>query len=96
MSYSCGACGAQAPRSVGRCPTCGEWGTVAEEAAPGARQRALGAVPAVTRLDETSFLVATGGPVLYHDMAWVRRHIPDDARATVVDVSNAHAVGPDR
>ena len=32
--YTCGACGQQAPRWVGRCPTCGEWGTVAEEAAP--------------------------------------------------------------
>ena len=46
----------------------------------------------VTRLDETSFLVATGGPVLYHDLHWVRRHIPDDARAVAVDVSNAYAV----
>ena len=46
----------------------------------------------VTRLDETSFLVATGGPVLYHDLAWVRRHIPDTARAVAVDVSNAYAV----
>jgi 4-methylaminobutanoate oxidase (formaldehyde-forming) len=46
----------------------------------------------VTRLDETSFLVATGGPVLFHDLHWVRRQIPDDARAVAVDVSNAYAV----
>ncbi len=46
----------------------------------------------VTRLDETSFLVATGGPVLFHDLHWIRRHIPDDARVVAVDVSNAHAV----
>jgi DNA repair protein RadA/Sms len=50
--YSCGACGAQAPRWVGRCATCGEWGTVAEEAAPVAapRRGPLGPVPVVTRL----------------------------------------------
>ena len=51
--YSCGACGAQAPRWVGRCSTCGEWGTVAEEAAPVAAARRtapLGPVPVVTRL----------------------------------------------
>jgi 4-methylaminobutanoate oxidase (formaldehyde-forming) len=46
----------------------------------------------VTRLDETSFLVATGGPVLFHDLHWVQRHIPDAAHAVAVDVSNAHAV----
>ncbi len=46
----------------------------------------------VTRLDATTFLVATGGPVLYHDLHWVRRHIPEDARAVAVDVSNAYAV----
>jgi 4-methylaminobutanoate oxidase (formaldehyde-forming) len=46
----------------------------------------------VTRLDETGFLIATGGPVLVHDLHWVRRHIPDDARAVAVDVSNAYAV----
>ena len=41
-------------RWVGRCPTCGEWGTVAEQAAPSpARARApLGPVPVVTRLSE--------------------------------------------
>ncbi len=32
--YMCGACGQQAPRWLGRCPSCGEWGTVAEEAPP--------------------------------------------------------------
>ena len=50
--YSCGACGAQASRWVGRCATCGEWGTVAEEAAPApsARRGPIGPVPVVTRL----------------------------------------------
>jgi 4-methylaminobutanoate oxidase (formaldehyde-forming) len=46
----------------------------------------------VTRLDETQFMVATSGATLYHDLDWLRRHIPSDARAVVVDVSNASAV----
>jgi DNA repair protein RadA/Sms len=29
--YRCGACGAGAPRWVGRCPTCDEWNTLVEE-----------------------------------------------------------------
>ena len=49
--YSCGACGQQAPRWVGRCAACGEWGTVAEEAPPaGPRRGVLAPVPEVTRL----------------------------------------------
>jgi DNA repair protein RadA/Sms len=49
----CGACGQQAPRWLGRCPSCGEWGTVAEEApAAGPRRVALGPAPAVPRLAE--------------------------------------------
>lgn len=46
----------------------------------------------VTRLDETQFMVATSGATLYHDLDWLRRHIPSNARAVVVDVSNASAV----
>ena len=46
----------------------------------------------VTRLDETSFLVATGGAALYHNLAWVRRHIGDQSRAVAVDVSGTLAV----
>jgi DNA repair protein RadA/Sms len=49
----CGACGQQAPRWIGRCPSCGEWGTVAEQAPSAAPRRArLGPVPEVTRLSE--------------------------------------------
>ena len=49
----CGACGQQAPRWLGRCPSCGEWGTVAEEAVSAAQaRRTLGALPVVTRLSE--------------------------------------------
>ena len=49
--YMCGACGQQAPRWLGRCPSCGEWGTVAEEA-PAARRGPLGPAPEVPRLAE--------------------------------------------
>jgi DNA repair protein RadA/Sms len=61
----CGACGQQASRWLGRCPTCGEWGTVAEEAPPTAARRApLGPAPAVPRLaelvDEAPDRLATG------------------------------------
>lgn len=63
--YTCGACGQQAPRWLGRCPTCGEWGTVAEEAAPAApRRAALGPAPEAPRLadlqDAVHERVATG------------------------------------
>jgi DNA repair protein RadA/Sms len=59
--YVCGACGDQAPRWVGRCPSCGAWDTVAESAtaaAPGrwagasARRPLQAVVPAPVRLDE--------------------------------------------
>ncbi|HVL81377.1 MAG TPA: DNA repair protein RadA, partial [Actinomycetota bacterium] len=29
----CQSCGSQQPRWTGRCPDCGEWGTVVEESA---------------------------------------------------------------
>ncbi|MFI4945895.1 MAG: DNA repair protein RadA, partial [Burkholderiales bacterium] len=34
--YACTACGAQQPRWLGRCPECGAWSTLVEEAAAGA------------------------------------------------------------
>ena len=53
----------------------------------------------VTRLSETAFLVVTAGASQTRDLAWLRRHIPDEARAVVVDVTSAEAVlsvmGPD-
>lgn len=38
----CGDCGHTEPRWVGRCPQCGQWGTMAEEAAPVASPAAAG------------------------------------------------------
>jgi DNA repair protein RadA/Sms len=51
-AYCCGACGQRAPRWVGRCPGCGEWGTLAEEPAGVSARAVLGAVPAPVRLAE--------------------------------------------
>ncbi len=48
--YMCGACGQQAPRWLGRCPSCGEWGTVAEQAPAAGRRAALGPAPDAPRL----------------------------------------------
>lgn len=31
IQYVCSACGAKVPQMMGRCPVCGEWGTVEEE-----------------------------------------------------------------
>ena len=41
----------------------------------------------VTRLAETEFLVVTTAAGQTRDMAWLKRHIPDDARCSAVDVT---------
>ncbi len=46
----------------------------------------------VTRLSETVFLVVSAGASHTRDMAWLRRHMPEDARAVVVDMTSAEAV----
>src|SRR3546814_4523867 len=46
----------------------------------------------VTRLSETAFLVVTGAAVARRDLAWLRRHIPDDAHCVVTDVTAGEAV----
>jgi DNA repair protein RadA/Sms len=51
--YSCGACGHEAPRWLGRCPGCGAWGSLSEEpVAAQAAARPIGAVPVPVRLAE--------------------------------------------
>ena len=42
----------------------------------------------VTRLAETRFLVVTGAAAQTRDMAWLRRHIPDEARCSVADITS--------
>jgi DNA repair protein RadA/Sms len=45
-TYRCDACGHTPAKWVGRCPECGEWGTVNESAAPAAVARSTGATAA--------------------------------------------------
>ncbi|GAA2063716.1 DNA repair protein RadA [Williamsia deligens] len=60
-SYRCTACGARAAKWVGRCPECGEWGTVDEApaVAVSGRSGAVAAVPVtparrITEIDATA------------------------------------------
>ncbi|MEQ8353979.1 MAG: FAD-dependent oxidoreductase [Kiloniellaceae bacterium] len=46
----------------------------------------------VTRLSETAFLVVTGAAVGGRDLAWLRRHIPEDAHCVATDVTAGEAV----
>ena len=46
----------------------------------------------VTRLSETAFLVVTPGATLQRDLAWLRRHIPEEAFCVATDVTAAEAV----
>jgi heterotetrameric sarcosine oxidase gamma subunit len=42
----------------------------------------------ITRLAEDRFLVVTGAAPQIRDMAWLKRHTPDDARCTAVDITS--------
>jgi 4-methylaminobutanoate oxidase (formaldehyde-forming) len=46
----------------------------------------------VTRLSETAYQVVTAGATARRDLAWLKRHIPEDASAVAIDVSSAEAV----
>lgn len=46
----------------------------------------------VTRLTPDAYLVVTGSAQSTRDLDWIRRHLPEDARATVSDVTDAWAV----
>jgi len=46
----------------------------------------------VTRLAADAFLVVTGSAQTTRDAHWIRSHIPEGARATLTDVTGAHAV----
>jgi 4-methylaminobutanoate oxidase (formaldehyde-forming) len=46
----------------------------------------------IARLGETSFLVVTAAATAVRDLAWLKRHVPDDAHCSVVDVTSAEAV----
>lgn len=42
----------------------------------------------VTRLSETEFLIVTAGAGQVRDMAWLKRHIPDDAHCVATDITS--------
>ncbi len=46
----------------------------------------------VTRLSETSFMIVTPGATIVRDMAWLKRHTPEEARAVALEVSAMEAV----
>ncbi len=46
----------------------------------------------VTRLGECEFMVVTGAAVMAHDLHWLRKQIPEEARVTVTDVTAGYAV----
>lgn len=46
----------------------------------------------VTRLSETSFLIVTVAAAQRRDMAWLKRHIPEDAHAHVTDMTSGIAL----
>jgi 4-methylaminobutanoate oxidase (formaldehyde-forming) len=46
----------------------------------------------VARLSGDSFLIVTGTAQAARDADWIRRHVPDEARATLTDVTSAYAV----
>lgn len=60
IQYQCASCGAKVPQMLGRCPVCGEWGTIEEsvDAAPSrgssARGLAHAGSPQPIRLQEVS------------------------------------------
>jgi sarcosine dehydrogenase len=46
----------------------------------------------IARLAQDAFLVVTGTAQATRDADWIGRHIPEDARATLADVTSAYAV----
>lgn len=46
----------------------------------------------ITRIGETSFLIVTAAATQVRDLAWLKRHIPEGARAVAVDVTSGYAV----
>lgn len=46
----------------------------------------------ISRLSETAFLIITSPACATRDFSWLKNNIPDDARCTLVDVTEAEAV----
>jgi DNA repair protein RadA/Sms len=58
-SFACSECGAAQPQWVGRCPSCGAWGTIAEIAGKGGRRAKAG----LTRLSEVDAQASARRPI---------------------------------
>ena len=43
-------------------------------------------------LSETAFLAVTSAATLRRDIAWLKRHIPEQARCAAIDVSSGEAL----
>ncbi len=46
----------------------------------------------VNRLSEDAYMIVTSAASITRDRAWIERHIPEDARATLTNVSSSYAV----
>ena len=46
----------------------------------------------VNRISEDTYMIVTSAASANRDYAWIKRHIPGDARATLTDVSSSYAV----
>ncbi len=46
----------------------------------------------VTRLSETAYLVITAGASQVRDLNWLQRHLPQDARVVITDMTSSEAV----
>ena len=46
----------------------------------------------VNRLSEDAYMIVTSAASITRDYAWIERHVPEDARATLADVSSSYAV----
>ena len=46
----------------------------------------------VTRLEENHFYIVTGAGFGVHDSDWIRRHLPEDGSASLIEVTSAWAV----
>ena len=46
----------------------------------------------VTRLAETAFLLIVPGATIVRDLAWLRRHLDDDAHVVITDMTSSEAV----
>ena len=45
----------------------------------------------VNRISEDSYMIVTSAGSVTRDYAWIKRHIPDNARVTLTDVSSSYA-----